>query len=56
MQDRIIEIISSSVEGSNFGKALECLNALRDGCVSEEEPDLYNTFLINFKKSINEKK
>ena len=48
--------MSGSVEGSAFGKALECLDALRDGCISEEEADLYNTFLINFKKSLNEKK
>ena len=49
-------MISSSVGGSTYGKALECLDALRDGCVNEGEADMYNTFLINFKKTLNEKK
>lgn len=49
-------MITNSVEGSTFGKAIECLDALRDGCINEEEADNFNTFLINLKKILNEKK
>jgi hypothetical protein len=31
---------------SHFGKAMECLQAYRVGCVQEEEPRLFNDFLM----------
>lgn len=52
MKGRIIELIEESVEGSNSEKILECFRVLREGCVFEEESDLYNNFLMQFKRNL----
>jgi len=38
-------LIESSRYGDQFDKAIKCLEALREGCVSEREPGWYNDYL-----------
>ncbi|KAJ4757639.1 ATP-dependent DNA helicase 2 subunit KU80 [Rhynchospora pubera] len=47
MKIYINNLIENSVEedGSNDDKAIECLKALRKGCIIEQEPNEFNNFL-----------
>ena len=56
MQGRILEFIKNSVDGSLFEKALECLRILKEGCIDEEEVNLFNDFLVKFKEKLLSKK
>jgi ATP-dependent DNA helicase 2 subunit 2 len=50
MKSIIIDIVKASLSGSHFAKALECMKALRRGCVVEEEPESFNDFMNRIKK------
>ena len=41
----IDRFIRSSLEGDIYDKALECLIALRESCVTNDEPQFFNRFL-----------
>ena len=45
LKDRIIQILNDSVKDQLYPKALGCIKVLRLGCVQEEEPAAFNTFL-----------
>lgn len=45
MKNKIFDLVEDSHEGDNYPKALECLVALRKGCILEQEPKLFNDFL-----------
>ncbi|KAL0002666.1 hypothetical protein SO802_016447 [Lithocarpus litseifolius] len=45
MKKRIFDLVEDSFEGDNYPKALECLVALRKGCILEQEPKHFNDFL-----------
>ncbi|RYR71036.1 hypothetical protein Ahy_A02g005336 isoform B [Arachis hypogaea] len=45
MKNKIHDLIEDSHEGDNNSKGLECLAALRKGCVNEQEPKQFNSFL-----------
>ncbi|XP_016184209.1 ATP-dependent DNA helicase 2 subunit KU80 [Arachis ipaensis] len=45
MKNKIHDLIEDSHEGDNNSKALECLAALRKGCINEQEPKQFNNFL-----------
>lgn len=45
MQDHIYGLLENSYKGDNYQKAIECLIALRDGCIQEQEPKKFNDFL-----------
>jgi ATP-dependent DNA helicase 2 subunit 2 len=45
MKNRIFDMVENSFEGDNYPKALECLVALRKGCILEQEPKQFNDFL-----------
>ncbi|XP_076914550.1 ATP-dependent DNA helicase 2 subunit KU80-like [Bidens hawaiensis] len=45
MKNKILDLVENSLEGDNYPKALECLIALRKGCVIEQEPKQFNDFL-----------
>ncbi|XP_076945842.1 ATP-dependent DNA helicase 2 subunit KU80-like [Bidens hawaiensis] len=45
MKNKILDLVENSLEGDNYPKALECLIALRKGCVIEQEPKKFNNFL-----------
>jgi ATP-dependent DNA helicase 2 subunit 2 len=52
MQAIVLDLVKGSVEGSFYEKAYDCLLVMRDGCVQEEEHELFNNFLINFKEKL----
>ncbi|KAL3698242.1 hypothetical protein R1sor_012318 [Riccia sorocarpa] len=41
----IIDLLDSAYNGNTYEKAMACLEALRKGCVVQEEPSEFNTFL-----------
>ncbi|EOX96206.1 Ku80 family protein isoform 1 [Theobroma cacao] len=45
MRDKILGLLSDSHEGDNHLIAVECIAALRKGCILEQEPEPYNNFL-----------
>ncbi|KAG0448478.1 hypothetical protein HPP92_027818 [Vanilla planifolia] len=45
MKDYIYGLLENSYKGDNHPKAVECLIALREGCVLEQEPKKFNEFL-----------
>ncbi|KAK1394041.1 ATP-dependent DNA helicase 2 subunit KU80 [Heracleum sosnowskyi] len=55
MKSIIWELIEDSFEGDNFQKVLECLIALRKGCILEQEPKQFNDFLLKLCKFCTEK-
>jgi len=46
MKKRVIQLVNESVLNKSYPKALECLTALREGCIQEEESEAFNKFLI----------
>ncbi|XP_012574811.2 ATP-dependent DNA helicase 2 subunit KU80-like isoform X1 [Cicer arietinum] len=55
MKNKIFDLVEDSHEGDNYNKALECLVALRKGCILEQEPKLFNDFLKYVCKFCQEK-
>ncbi|XP_021858943.1 ATP-dependent DNA helicase 2 subunit KU80 [Spinacia oleracea] len=45
LKSKILEFVEDSFAGNNYNKAIECLVALRKGCVLEQEPKQYNDFV-----------
>ncbi|KAB1218948.1 ATP-dependent DNA helicase 2 subunit KU80 [Morella rubra] len=45
MKAKIFDLVEDSHEGDNYPKAIECLVALRKGCILEQEPKQFNAFL-----------
>lgn len=45
MQDHIYGLLENSYKGDNFLNAVECLMALRNSCILEQEPKKFNEFL-----------
>ncbi|CAK7347919.1 unnamed protein product [Dovyalis caffra] len=56
MENKIHNLVENSYEGDNHGKALECLLALRKGCILEQEPKQFNDFLHHLLNVCQEKK
>ncbi|KAL1818599.1 hypothetical protein ACET3Z_013468 [Daucus carota] len=55
MKSIIMQLVTDSFEGDNFQKVLECLIALRKGCILEQEPKHFNEFLLKLCKFCTEK-
>ncbi|KAL0429012.1 UNVERIFIED_CONTAM: ATP-dependent DNA helicase 2 subunit KU80 [Sesamum radiatum] len=55
MKDKIFDLVENSFEGDTYEKALECLGALRKGCILEQEPKQFNEFLHHLHKFCQEK-
>ncbi|XP_060218825.1 ATP-dependent DNA helicase 2 subunit KU80 [Lycium barbarum] len=55
MKNRIFDLVENSCEGDTYNKALECLVALRKGCILEQEPKQFNDFLCHLCKFCQEK-
>lgn len=49
MQAMIIKLINDSINDQYYNKALNCLIALRKGCIDEEESESFNKFLRRIK-------
>jgi len=45
MQERIVAFVNESIGAQLYPKAIECLEAMRNGCVQEEESAKFNQFL-----------
>ncbi|KAL9385590.1 hypothetical protein Peur_022600 [Populus x canadensis] len=56
MKNKIYSLVENSYDGDNHGKALECLLALRKGCILEQEPKQFNDFLHHLFNVRQEKK
>ncbi|PIN23795.1 DNA-binding subunit of a DNA-dependent protein kinase (Ku80 autoantigen) [Handroanthus impetiginosus] len=55
MKYKIFDLVENSLEGDTYPKALQCLLALRKGCILEQEPKQFNEFLRNLHKFCEEK-
>ena len=55
MKGIIYRLVDESVQGSYYQKAIECLNEMRKGCISEDEAEVFNDFLYNIKEKYNKK-
>ncbi|KAF4384654.1 hypothetical protein F8388_003961 [Cannabis sativa] len=55
MKKRIFNLVEDSYNGDNYPKAVECLAALRKGCILEQEPKQFNDFLHHIFKFCQEK-
>ncbi|CAM8926500.1 unnamed protein product [Rhodiola kirilowii] len=55
MKNKIFDLVEDSYEGDSYPKALECLQALRKGCILEQEPKQFNDFLQNLCRFCQEK-
>lgn len=49
MKNIIIKFILESFKGSYYVKAIECIKALRDACIEENEVSFFNDFLQELK-------
>lgn len=52
----IVKFITESFKGSYYIKSMECLKILRDYCISEDEPELFNFFLEQLKHDFPKEK
>jgi len=50
MRNIIIKFINESFKGSYYIKAVDCINALRDACIEEDEVEFFNNFLGELKQ------
>ncbi|XP_058104657.1 ATP-dependent DNA helicase 2 subunit KU80 isoform X2 [Magnolia sinica] len=55
MKVLISDLLDSSCEGNHYDKAMECLVALRRGCILEQEPKEFNQFMQELSKKCKEK-
>ncbi|XP_024995769.1 ATP-dependent DNA helicase 2 subunit KU80 [Cynara cardunculus var. scolymus] len=55
MKNKVFDLVENSYEGDTYPKALECLVALRRGCVIEQEPKQFNNFLHHLYRFCQEK-
>lgn len=45
MEDFVLKLLEKDYKGNLHRKAIECLRALRRGCIEEDQPGDFNTFL-----------
>ncbi|XVF79891.1 hypothetical protein PTKIN_Ptkin15bG0027000 [Pterospermum kingtungense] len=45
MRDKILDLLSDPHKEDNHLKAVECIAALREGCILEQEPEPYNNLM-----------
>ncbi|OMP00597.1 hypothetical protein COLO4_12548 [Corchorus olitorius] len=50
MRNLILQLLMKSHEGDNYIKAVECIAALRKGCILEQEPGPYNNLMRYLKQ------
>jgi ATP-dependent DNA helicase 2 subunit 2 len=50
MRDIIDKYIKNSMQGDIYDKALECLMALREACINEDEAPTFNKFMAVLKE------
>ncbi|KAJ9537208.1 hypothetical protein OSB04_029941 [Centaurea solstitialis] len=55
MKNKVFDLVENSYDGDTYPRALECLVALRRGCVIEQEPKQFNNFLHHLYRFCQEK-
>lgn len=45
MKETVLKIVDSSIKDNSYPKAIDCINALRRGCILEEESNQFNDFM-----------
>ncbi|XP_062609734.1 X-ray repair cross-complementing protein 5-like [Saccostrea cucullata] len=55
MQQRVEQLVTDSFGPQFYGKASDCLKALREQSIKKSEPTLYNNFMKKFKDFLIEK-
>lgn len=50
MKNKVFDLVENSCEGDTYQKAVECLLALREGCILEQESKQFNDFLEHLTK------
>ncbi|KAM7512073.1 hypothetical protein LguiB_010948 [Lonicera macranthoides] len=55
MKNKIFDLVEDSTGGDTYQKALDCLVALRKGCILEQEPKQFNDFLRHLYRFCKEK-
>ena len=55
IQTQILRLINDSYKNSHYEKAIECLDALRAGCLKEQESEQFNQFLELIKATYKDK-
>eukprot|EP01064_Diplonema_japonicum_P025119 TRINITY_DN3609_c0_g1_i1.p1 TRINITY_DN3609_c0_g1~~TRINITY_DN3609_c0_g1_i1.p1 ORF type:complete len:761 (+),score=166.13 TRINITY_DN3609_c0_g1_i1:73-2355(+) len=50
MQNVITKLLQDSIRSQLYNKAKECIQALREACVCEDEAEAFNTYLSSVKK------
>ena len=56
MKDIVVKFIVESFKGSYYIRAMECIKALRDACIEEDEVDLFNGFLNKLRNEFPKEK
>lgn len=56
MEAIILKLVHESVKQSYYPKAMDCLVALRVGCIKEQESQQFNTFMEQLKKLFKDKR
>ena len=56
MKGRILQLVNDSIHTQFYGKAVECLKALREGCMRETESEAFNSFLHKLKADYEAKR
>ena len=49
MNTVVLRLVEESINGSHYNKAIDCLLVLREGCLDEEEMDLFNNTLTGLR-------
>jgi ATP-dependent DNA helicase 2 subunit 2 len=49
IKKRIVQLVNDSILSQLYPKAIECLLALRQACVQEEESESFNRFLVDLR-------
>lgn len=49
----IMRYVNESLQGSFYKKAIDCLREMRKGCVSEEEVDVFNGFMMEIREKFS---
>ncbi|XP_071110687.1 X-ray repair cross-complementing protein 5-like [Haliotis cracherodii] len=52
MQKRVEQIVTDSFGTQFYGKAMECLKALRQECIKKQEAKVYNDFMTKYKDKL----
>ncbi len=56
MKTIIVKFILESFKGSYYIKALDCLKELREACIQEDEVELFNSFMEEFRQNFPKEK